>query len=354
MVPIFAFADGGLIPPPNKRVFETNQKAVIFYDNKVEDLILSVSFRGDAEDFGWIVPTPEKPEVSKASEEIFTSLDEITRPKKEYMHPASGRFKDSNQKIEEEVRIVETKKIEYYNITVLQAGDSEVLADWLNENDYQFPIEGRYILDNYIKNNWYFTAVKIDADAKNLVEDSLNNRFYSGHMVPLRLKFNSDKIVYPLKISSVMQYNKYKSVSSAPDRAPVSRRVPYYPNRVSILLYVFTSDHKQHLPGFNVQYAGWIKEDTIKKMAYDDNGESWLNPKRDKYFLTKMYRSMSYSQMNHDLYLRNASDNELVNAEPLEQKENQRDSMFWFWLLMAVSGFIIVVLSLSFIYFLKK
>ena len=80
MLANIALADGMLIAPPSKIMMETEQKAIIFYDEGVEHLFLSISFQGDADNFAWIVPTPAQPEVGKSTDRVFTRLDELTRP----------------------------------------------------------------------------------------------------------------------------------------------------------------------------------------------------------------------------------------------------------------------------------
>ena len=43
LAPINVWADGMIIPPPYHYVYETDQKAVIFYEKGVETLILSIT-----------------------------------------------------------------------------------------------------------------------------------------------------------------------------------------------------------------------------------------------------------------------------------------------------------------------
>ncbi|OGZ33007.1 MAG: hypothetical protein A2174_03390 [Candidatus Portnoybacteria bacterium RBG_13_41_18] len=353
LTPFFVLADGGLFPPPDYYMYETDQRAVIFFENNLETLILSATFRGDAKNFGWVVPTPTKPEVSRSSDELFTALEELTRVEYSYPVPMGLDNALSVGRQEDKVYIVETKKIEYYDITVLTAEDSQALTKWLDKNGYQFPANAGYILNSYISNQWYFTAIKIDAAA---ISPSVSNQLREGHMVPLQLKFSTDKIVFPLKISSVMETN-YPATgnSTAPKLYPDGSYVypdgnyeiypypsPYYPQQVGVLIYVFTPENKQTLPGFTTQYAGWVKNDTIKNLAYDENGNSWISPSKDKYFLTKLTRWMSYSEMTSDLYLRNAQDNNLVNAKPLEQEEQAARKRTWFYAAMAVGVMLIL------------
>jgi hypothetical protein len=41
-------------------IHEPEQKALIVFDEGVEDLVLSVKFEGAPEEFGWIVPLPRR------------------------------------------------------------------------------------------------------------------------------------------------------------------------------------------------------------------------------------------------------------------------------------------------------
>ncbi len=370
LVPSFVLADGGIFPPPDYYMYETDQRAVIFYEQGIETLVLSVTFRGDAKDFGWVIPTPSRPEVSKSSDELFTTLDELTRVEERYLLPLSFDEAYLEGQRSGNVYVVETKKVEYFDIAVLTADEPTALADWLNENNYQFPTSSAYILDSYVDKGWYFTAIKIDVES---ISPGLTQQLRQGHMVPLQLKFPTDKIIYPLKISSVMgdfkpsnyypledylkqlktevQKLKGEDIGLLPESIPpeLLRIAPYYPQKVGLLIYVFTSANKQTISGFGTQYAGWVKKETIEELAFDDQGDPWLRPAKDKYFLTKLTRWMAYSEMTYDLYLRNASDNNLVNARPLEGATE-----IWFWIVMAASLMVLMGIGVAFVYLSRK
>lgn len=354
IIPFLVSADGGIFPPPDYYIHETDQRAVIFYENGLETLILSVTFRGDAEDFGWVIPTPSRPQVSKSSDELFTSLEQITTFAEDLVRPLTFEEAYNLGKATRSVHVIETKKIEYYEVAVLTADEPEALAEWLAANDYQFPKKASYILDSYIENNWYFVAVKIDTEA---ISPGVDRQLRQGHMIPLQLKFSTDKIVYPLKITSTLETLDTPKYYSLEEELSESRRIAiapvpaYYPlpSKVGILIYVFTPANKQAIPGFKTQYAGWLKKETIEELAFDDNGNPWIEVKQDKYFLTKMSRWMSYSEMTHDLYLRDASDNNLVNASPLEEP-----SKFWFWLVISISLVFIFGTGTIFVYLSKS
>ena len=358
LLPSLVLGDGMIMPPPNRYIYETGQKAIVWYEDGTEKLILSTSFQGDADDFSWIIPTPNRPKITKSSDELFTSLDELTRVELDYdgVRPMSG-FGGMEKATRNQVHIIETKKIEYYDVTVLTADDKNALAKWLNKNGYQFPSKQSYILDSYIKNRWYFTAVKIDASK---IYPGIKNQLKDGHIIPLQLTFKTNKAVYPLKISSIVnEYTPSQKVGDVeiiynpqnqPRRIIMPPPMPI-PSDIPILIYSFTKNKKQHLPGFNTDYAGWIAKDVISNLGYDDNGLPLLEAKNSKYYLTKLSRNMSYTEMTSDLFLRDAKDQSTVNAPDVDQAE--KNQMF-FYILIVISLFSTIILGFSLIYYFLK
>lgn len=375
VAPLVASADGVIFPPPDYWMQETDQKAVIFHEKDTETMIISISFRGDAEDFSWVVPTPSRPEVEKSTDELFTSLEKLTAPQYGYRGMPMYDVMEGAMPASQGVTVVETKKVEYYDIAVLEADDPEALTKWLNENKYNFPEEAKYLLEDYIINKWYFTAIKIDTSS---LGRNVEAQLRQGHAVPLKFTFASSKIVYPLKISGISEYFKQPSSgpapmmegrsydseviatdemptaqncsgsdecgglfcpqvvgqdtpccidgqcvcgpsdcrgtssASVPELYPMPSPYPWQPD-VSVMLYVF-SDHKKELPGFNIDYAAWVKSKDIEKLAIESDGEPWVETSVGKYYLTKLSRYMQPSEMTYDLYLRDASDNDTVGV----------------------------------------
>ena len=203
LTPLLALADGMILPPYGYSIKEAQQTAVILYEDKTktETLVLSIQFEGDAEEFAWVIPTPSEPEVDKASRSLITSLEDLTRTSS-YGYETLGL--GSSMKAYdtgESVTIVEKKKVDYYDITTLSAEDSSALSNWLNDHGYTYPKKYEYVLNSYIENDWYFVAVKIDTTA---LDSKAGSQLKEGEATPLKLTFQTDNIVYPLKISSVI------------------------------------------------------------------------------------------------------------------------------------------------------
>lgn len=451
-----SYADGILIPDrPTFYINETDQKAVIWHDGKTQTMILSVSFSGNAEKFAWVVPVPAKPEVSQGYDELFTGLTQLTRPNTRYdMLPAAGgSFGALNESKAPSVTVVETKKVDIYDIAVLTAQDSTALRKWLEDNGFEYPENKEHLLNSYVNKDWYFVAAKVSPDALGIA-----GGLRTGHATPLKLSFASEKIVYPLKISgkaaetvnteskligafsfedgtaegwsgSILPnedafngsnvltaygntfYGDTRSRSNdlsrtingfktgrqyvfsayvkpgsntgkgyvhintgmnSSDTLEVSsfttwkrlvvsftakstsstfslntnsevdlqiywdaimieegtvpsefgeEKIPqiYNPqNRATedvytqLMIYVF-ADHKQEVPGWNVEYAGKVSSKTIEKLAYDDNGDPWMKSPK-KMYLTKLTRNMRQSEMTSDVYFRDAANDATVGV----------------------------------------
>lgn len=196
-----ALADGGLFPPPDYYVYETGQEAAIFFDQGREILILTATFKGEVKDFGWVIPVPSKPEVSKGSDEVLENLREIVAERYRYVGIAESPMLGGYEQYRETVTVIETKKIDYLELSVLTATDSEALAKWLKDNGYQYPQESTWILNDYIQNQWFFIAVKISPEAENA--PAVAQGLAEGHVTPLKIEFSVKNPVYPLRISGI-------------------------------------------------------------------------------------------------------------------------------------------------------
>lgn len=321
LLPKKVLADGLIVPPPGYWIEETEQKAVIFHEENQETLIISVTFQGDAEDFAWLIPLPTRPEVDKSTDEVFVALQELTQPPFAILE-RKGIDAVPLGAGEEGVTVWETKKVDIYEIAVLTSTDKKSLTTWLNDNGYQYPTSQAYILEEYINMGWYFVATKVNTESLGKLTEA---QLREGHAAPLKMTFETEKPLYPLKISSVMSdFTNIAGVQAAPlvyeessEEGMEPRReiaiAPRPPRRagVEVLLYIF-SDHKSYLPGFSTVYAGWLKKDKIENLA-QIQGEPWLETDKGKY-LTRLQRNFTVAEMNNDLWIRAADDDEVVGS----------------------------------------
>lgn len=323
-IPQLVSADGGFFLDNNHYMTETDQKAAILFDKNKETLVVSTSFSGDAQNFSWILPTPSQPKITKVSKDIFSNLETLTMPEINQIMPVAS-YDLTTEGRGAGVEILEETNIGYYDITVLKSDDKNALFNWLKDNDYTYPEKGKYILDDYIRLGWTFTAIKID---KNALGDSIvTDNLYSGNLSPLKLEFSTNNIVFPLKISGISQYDtntKNKEIYQG----------------TSIDLYIF-ADHKQTIDNFNTDYANWIKPNDINNLATDEQGETWVNT-NNKFYLTKLSAYLQANKMDEDLYSQDANNNQKVGVAPWWQETiyNLKGNIFWILIVSLLMFFI--------------
>ncbi len=225
---------------------------------------------------------PNKPEVDKVSKDLFKNINELTMPHNGVFlranEPGGSLGLDGDDGFQKTVTIVNQKTIDYYNIVVLQSTDSGDLFAWLDENGYKIPSEHEYLLDDYIENNWYFVAVKIDP----LLDEELPLEISrSGQITPLMMTFKTPNIIFPLKISQM-------SVSSS--------------NSISVRLYVIADSRKQ-AAGFRAEFANKFSARTLKNLASDEDGNPWFESQSSKYWVTRLTDTMTAKDMKEDLLI---------------------------------------------------
>jgi len=301
-----AKADGGIFVPERYYGNETSQKAFIYYQNQIESLVISASYQGNAKDFAWVVPTPNKPEITKSNSDLFTTLDKITKtedngPAIVYDQALNGLGATSAAK---PVTVVEQKKVDIYDTTILQATDDQALAKWLNDHGYTFPSTESAMLKSYIDDDWYFTIAKIQNSA--LDSSGVQRQLTTGAITPLRLTFQSKEIIYPMKLTKIAldfateNYNKMPKVLGGPSPEPVS-------NDMSISLYVLT-DSKMTQDSVDTIWADWTSPKDIKVINESVSDNNWINPS-GKLFLTKMQKTINLSNISNDFKIVKAPDN---------------------------------------------
>ena len=210
-----AQADGMFVAPKfvwdkHKDINEPTQKAIIVYDAGREDLILQVKYEGPVDEFGWLIPVPNLPTVQEGSMKCFYELSQYTQRHFEWGYgPSKTRSgamtlsAGDADKSEPPVKVIETKTVGVYKIAVLSTKDAGALESWLATNHFYFPTNKTDVLDAYVKQHWYFIAVKVNLGQGLLGTISDKLKLASGELHPLQISFASDHCVYPLKISSV-------------------------------------------------------------------------------------------------------------------------------------------------------
>jgi hypothetical protein len=167
-------------PGRGGQVSVSSENALIVYDSatKTEHFIRTATFTTAlSSDFGFLVPTPSKPELAEASPDVFRELAVITKPRtvvqqrmKEpnfgcFMLPAANAtFAHVGSAIKAaapSVQVVQQKRVGAFDAAVLKADDPKALREWLQKNGYEARPQLEEWFKAYTANKWYLTAFKV-------------------------------------------------------------------------------------------------------------------------------------------------------------------------------------------------
>src|SRR5688572_8580625 len=157
-----------LVPPKGGRVDVSAETAVIVWDAKakVEHFVRSASFATTSAEFGFLVPTPGRPEVAAASPAVYGALAKVTEPRTEVRTKTriGGCYGEKSetfanvgaalapQAAADSVRVLERSKVGAFDYAVLQADDPAALREWLGTNGFDARPELEGWLKAYTKN----------------------------------------------------------------------------------------------------------------------------------------------------------------------------------------------------------
>jgi len=175
-------------PPAGQPVLNADQTVLIVWDaeRKVQHWIRKASFRSDAQDFGFLIPTPTEPELAESGNDAFPILSRLTEPAIRHQPRgiSIGCSAPPSDPVASPVRVLQEKVVAGFQAAVLAADSASDLAQWLDEHGYARTPQIEEWVRPYVESGWKLTALKIapaNDTAQPLVEASA-----------LRLTFQTD------------------------------------------------------------------------------------------------------------------------------------------------------------------
>ncbi|NUP14485.1 MAG: DUF2330 domain-containing protein [Polyangiaceae bacterium] len=171
-------------PPEGARVRIADEEAIVLWDakTKTQHFIRRASFASTSADFGFLVPTPSKPELGEIDNGIFDRLAQRLQPRIVHdpgeLEIEAGSFflslfwggeKSAALPSAQEpapVRILETAAVGGMDAVVLEADSADALATWLGEHGFANTPSLAEWLVPYVRNHWNLTAFKISKAPK--------------------------------------------------------------------------------------------------------------------------------------------------------------------------------------------
>ena len=197
---------GGMIPVPQaaaccavardaRAVVNADQTVIMVWDaaQKTQHFIRQASFKSDAEDVGFLVPTPSRPQLEEAGDAAFATLQRITAPRSEGKglsvplgcSAAAPTYRSS-------VRVIEEKRVAGFDATVLTAANGADLAAWLRDHGYSYSPQVAEWAHPYVAGGWMMVALKVAKPKDGRSHPEL-------HAAALRLSFKTDRPLFPYR-----------------------------------------------------------------------------------------------------------------------------------------------------------
>ena len=203
-----AAACGGFFCNNTEPVDQSAERILFVHDEEVGEVEAHVQifFSGSADEFAWVVPVPDVPELFASSDEIFTLLDATTRPQfrliydeidecsndwSYYDYPEAAFDTTLSDVSSGGVNVVAEEKVGPYETVTLRARSTDELLTWLQDNDFDLPDALSPALDPYVAEQSYFVAMRLANDKS------------SGDNQPIGMRYPSDAISIPIQLTSI-------------------------------------------------------------------------------------------------------------------------------------------------------
>jgi hypothetical protein len=179
-------------------VINADQTVILLWDpaTKTQHFIRQASFKSEAADFGFLVPSPTQPVLDESGNEAFSQLRKLTEPEK-IKKPRPSRWSCSDAARAPtvkaaDVQVLEQKLVAGFDAAVLEATSAEALAKWLRDHGYAFSPEVEAWAKPYVDQGWKITALKV---AKNPEAKGKSDLTASA----LRMSFQTERPLFPYR-----------------------------------------------------------------------------------------------------------------------------------------------------------
>jgi uncharacterized protein (TIGR03382 family) len=200
--------------PQQLRVDQTAERIVFAVDesNETVEVHVQISFEGEADDFAWIVPVPQEPEIFPSVDDLFSRLQTATAPQWNLTFEVEGKCKQERTRMfaEMDVAMSATEDsapepsaggfdvtvgmqgpIGPYEAVTLQAATADDLLGWLQENEYDLPDALGPKLDPYVSSDSWFVALRMGKSSD------------TGDLVPLGMRYSGTDPMIPLQLTAI-------------------------------------------------------------------------------------------------------------------------------------------------------
>ncbi|WP_329415284.1 DUF2330 domain-containing protein [Nocardia vinacea] len=204
LAPASACACGGVANPPGHLASVREETALVSWDGQRETVLMRLALKSGTDQAALIVPTPKPATVASGSAATFTELANLTAPKVVTQHRWFGSgFGDTASEGAMAAAgggptVLDRVQLGPLEATTLSGGNLDGIRKWLSDNGYEMRPEVVTTLEPYLREGWSFVAMRLTSVQP-----------LDGAIDPVRLTFDSDRFVYPMRMSSAAKQAQY-------------------------------------------------------------------------------------------------------------------------------------------------
>ena len=195
LVPRRASACGGCFVPASQSAVVQDAERILFaFDpaTKASVVWVEIRYNGPANNFGWVLPLPKKPEVSVGTAWLFDRLDAATAPRFDVTNDftqencgrtdrssgggcsesdfaaratSAGGLSAANESAgpggKPAVSVLEHSQTGPYDYQIISGTSGDAVQTWLDARGYKMPALAKEVLDAHVKKGDVFVAVKL-------------------------------------------------------------------------------------------------------------------------------------------------------------------------------------------------
>ncbi|MEU2391171.1 DUF2330 domain-containing protein [Streptomyces sp. NPDC007369] len=206
--PAYACGCGAMVPDGSTSIGVSRETSVVRWDGRTEDIVMRFTVGGNARRAAWIMPVPSRASVELGDGNLFRDLAWLTRPERKARHyflpragdwPFSSGIRDGASAGapaaggEASVGVVGREQLGDFDVARLTATDPDALRQWLESNGFTMPDTLATEVKPYVDQKWEYVAVRLAPRKEGGV--------LYGVLDPLRIRFDSERLVYPMRLS---------------------------------------------------------------------------------------------------------------------------------------------------------
>ena len=312
---------------------------------------VEILYQGEAQDFAWVVPVPEAPQLDTWHKVAFDAIDQATAPNYQPDQNCFGpefaaggadgdpapNARDADE--DGEVQVLAREQVGPFDTATVESRDPRALVEWLRTNGFRIVPEMEPFIALYTAEGFAFTAMKLQPGEG--VEE----------IKPIKMTYNTAAPVVPLRLTAVAAMPEMGvKVWVLDDKRYGAANVPNIEIPLEEVVFDWNSWSTNYIPlvarkvdeagghGFVTEYAQptaalaeMIENMRVPQRGPDDDSFEERLASRDDLarllranpYLTRLYTRVSPEEMDLDPLFEKVEGEDVSNFHQLPPAEDQ-------------------------------